>query len=267
MFADRIARGVPIDKFGDGSSCRDYTYVDDIVSGILAALDNPRPCEVYNLGNNRVVSLNEFISVIEKTVGRKAIINQKPDQPGDVPITYADLTKSQEMLGYNPRHTIEEGMAKFVQWYFTREDPRNGVALASPPLAPAVVYDSEEGEGDISDFSEDDEDGGSISSGISEDATADEDAEEEDSSSRKADARSTISTASYSTLIARTPPPGGARFEAGNKTLVDGRVDLPDDATECEACTTDNEDALEFSKLHVCGEGQRQGVAVGGQQR
>ncbi|KAI8999671.1 hypothetical protein DFJ74DRAFT_700395 [Hyaloraphidium curvatum] len=114
MFVDRIARGIPIDKFGDGSSCRDYTFIDDIVSGILAALDNPRTCEVYNLGNNRVVSLNQFIATIEDTLGRKAIINQKGDQPGDVPITYADLTKSAALLGYDPKHPIEEGMRKFV---------------------------------------------------------------------------------------------------------------------------------------------------------
>lgn len=247
MFVDRIARGIPIDKFGDGTSCRDYTFIDDIVSGILAALDNPRPCEVYNLGNNRVVSLNEFIAVIENTVGRKAIINQKPDQPGDVPITYADLAKSQAMLGYDPKHTIEEGMSKFVHWYFTRNDPRNMLGQISPPPSPAMVG-AEEEDADFSDFSEEAaDDDSSISSGASED----DGSVVSELVKGRFDARSTISSSSYGTLIARTPPPPAvaSKFDI---TLTEDKLDFnPDDATDCGCGPTDSVDALEFSKLHL----------------
>ncbi len=124
-FVDKISRGIAIDQFGDGTSCRDYTFIADIVDGVLAALDNPQPCEVYNLGNNRTVMLKEFINVIEEAVGKKAIINLKPDQPGDVPITYADLSKSQAMLGYDPKVDIQTGIGKLVEWYQSKSsDPR-----------------------------------------------------------------------------------------------------------------------------------------------
>ncbi|TPX31962.1 hypothetical protein SeMB42_g07673 [Synchytrium endobioticum] len=117
MFVDRVANGIPIHKFGDGTSSRDYTYIDDITSGILSAINLPRQNEIYNLGNEKTVTLNEFISVVENLVGRAAIINQCPDQPGDVGITYADLSKSEKDLGYRPTHTFAQGMEKFVKWY------------------------------------------------------------------------------------------------------------------------------------------------------
>jgi len=116
-FVHRISRGLPIDKYGDGSSCRDYTFIDDIVAGVIAAIDRPQPCEVINLGNSQVVSLNEFISVVEELVGKKAVVNQMPEQPGDVPLTYADCGKAERLLRYNPRFSIREGMARFVDWY------------------------------------------------------------------------------------------------------------------------------------------------------
>jgi len=141
-FVDKISRGIPIDQFGDGTSCRDYTYIDDIVAGVIAALDNPRPCEIYNLGNNRTVMLKEFISVIEEAVGKKAIINLKPDQPGDVPITYADLSKSASMLGYDPKTDIREGIQSLVRWYNSKSaDPRLLYPAPSPPPTPAFVED------------------------------------------------------------------------------------------------------------------------------
>lgn len=84
-FVDRIYRGIPIDKYGDGSSSRDYTFVSDIVNGVLAAIDTPRDHAVFNLGNCNTITLNEFIALIERLVGKKAIINQLPSQPGDVP--------------------------------------------------------------------------------------------------------------------------------------------------------------------------------------
>ncbi|KAI9208172.1 uncharacterized protein BJ171DRAFT_595979 [Polychytrium aggregatum] len=117
MFVEKISSGSPINKYGDGSSCRDYTYIDDIVSGVLASIDKPHPCEVFNLGNSQTINLNGFIEVIEDVVGKKALIKQLPDQPGDVPLTYADLTKSSRMLGYRPQTSLREGMSKFVEWY------------------------------------------------------------------------------------------------------------------------------------------------------
>lgn len=133
MFVDRIANGIPIQKFGDGSSCRDYTYIDDIVQGVIAALDTPHQCSIFNLGNSETVSLNDFISVIESVVGRKAIIDHLPDQPGDVPLTFADLTQSRQELGYNPTTNIRVGMQQFYDWYcdFNRQSI---VLPPSPPL-------------------------------------------------------------------------------------------------------------------------------------
>ncbi|TPX33729.1 hypothetical protein SmJEL517_g03406 [Synchytrium microbalum] len=146
MFVDRIANGISINKFGDGTSSRDYTYIDDIVAGILSALDTPRRCEIYNLGNHQTVTLNEFIHIVEKLVDRKAIINQLPNQPGDVPITYADLTKSSRDLGYKPTHTFERGMTKFVKWYNEyrqqQMDAASSLLLLPPSLADCESEDS-----------------------------------------------------------------------------------------------------------------------------
>ncbi|XJO74039.1 hypothetical protein BDV3_004918 [Batrachochytrium dendrobatidis] len=120
LFVDKISRGIPIDKFGDGTSCRDYTFITDIVSGILAALDRPsQKAAIYNLGNSATVSLNDFIHVIEETVGKKAVIHSLPDQLGDVFRTYADLTLSERELGYQPTTDIRAGMRLFVDWYQT----------------------------------------------------------------------------------------------------------------------------------------------------
>lgn len=116
-FTKLISEGAPIQKFGDGNTKRDYTFIDDIVPGISEALDADMPFEIINLGNNKPVELNYFISLIEKLVGKKAIIKNLPMQPGDVDITYADISKAQKLLGYNPKTTIEEGMEKFVEWY------------------------------------------------------------------------------------------------------------------------------------------------------
>ncbi|RKO88675.1 hypothetical protein BDK51DRAFT_24884 [Blyttiomyces helicus] len=131
MFVDKISRGVPINRFGDGSSSRDYTYIADIVSGILASIDNPHPCEVFNLGNSGVVRLSHFISVVEAAVGKKAVINVLPDQPGDVPTTFADLTKSARQLGYRPTTSIEAGIRKLVEWYAAQAQRRESGETAS----------------------------------------------------------------------------------------------------------------------------------------
>lgn len=104
-------------RFNDSkSSKRDYTYITDIVDGIIASLD-VKGYEIINLGNNRPIELNYFISLIEQNVGKKAQKIEKPMQPGDVEITYADISKAQKLLGYNPKVPIEEGLKKFVEWY------------------------------------------------------------------------------------------------------------------------------------------------------
>jgi UDP-glucuronate 4-epimerase len=116
-FARLIQEGSPIPVFGNGQTERDYTFVDDIVTGIVAALDYDRsPFEIINLGNSRTVPLNRLIAVIEQAVGRQAIIEWRPPQPGDVPRTFADTSKAARLLGYAPDTAIEDGVAKFAAW-------------------------------------------------------------------------------------------------------------------------------------------------------
>ncbi|MBN2052256.1 GDP-mannose 4,6-dehydratase [Candidatus Woesearchaeota archaeon] len=116
-FTKAIMNSQPIQKFGDGKTKRDYTYIADIVKGVIAAVDAELGYEIINLGNNKPVELNKFIEVIEKVTGKKAIIEQKPMQAGDVDITYANIRKAQKLLGYKPETSIEEGMQKFVEWF------------------------------------------------------------------------------------------------------------------------------------------------------
>jgi UDP-glucuronate 4-epimerase len=103
--------------FGDGQTQRDYTYIDDIIQGVVAAIDHPFDFEVFNLGESFCVSLGELVRAIEKVSGRTAQIQQLPAQPGDVEITYADISKARRMLGYEPRTSIMEGLANFVRWF------------------------------------------------------------------------------------------------------------------------------------------------------
>ena len=116
LFADRIRRGVPIKMFGDGSSLRDYTFVNDIVDGVIKAVDTPLGFKILNLGNGDPIRLDELISTIEKAVGRNAIIDRMPGQPGDVPMTFADVSKAKELLGYRPQTSIKDGIEAFVSW-------------------------------------------------------------------------------------------------------------------------------------------------------
>ncbi|KAI9918350.1 hypothetical protein PsorP6_012252 [Peronosclerospora sorghi] len=116
-FMDRIARGVAIDQYGDGSSSRDYTFIDDIVQGVVLSLDHGRGCEVFNLGRGSPTLLTDFISIIERLVGKKAKINIMPNQPGDVPRTNADISKAEKLLGYKPTTSLEQGLAKTWEWY------------------------------------------------------------------------------------------------------------------------------------------------------
>lgn len=117
-FADRIANGHRIQVYGDGSTGRDYTFVEDIVGGIAAALLYDCKYDIFNLGNAHPVRLTTLIQTIENALGKKADIEWLPDQPGDVPITYADIRKAQRLLSYEPRTTFEDGIQKFVTWHF-----------------------------------------------------------------------------------------------------------------------------------------------------
>lgn len=117
-FAKLITQHKPIPVFGDGSTRRDYTYVDDIIDGVMAAIDYDQTnYEVINLGESRTVELNELISLLEKELDTHAIIDRQPPQPGDVPQTYADISKARTLLGYQPKTQIEEGLRRFVEWF------------------------------------------------------------------------------------------------------------------------------------------------------
>ncbi|MBE2213782.1 MAG: GDP-mannose 4,6-dehydratase [Opitutaceae bacterium] len=116
-FARLIRAGQPVPFFGDGSTRRDYTFVSDIVDGIVAALGYTRSAyEVINLGHNEPVSLAELVRELESALGRRAILDRQPEQPGDVPQTWADLTKARELLGYQPRVPLRDGLRAFVDW-------------------------------------------------------------------------------------------------------------------------------------------------------
>lgn len=134
-FTKRILAGEPIDLFNNGKMQRDFTYIDDIISGVIAALERPArpnpewsaskmlpasssaPYRIYNIGNNKVEELEYFVSVLQDALGKKARINYLPMQPGDVYATYADIADTRAELGFNPGVGIEEGLPKFVEWY------------------------------------------------------------------------------------------------------------------------------------------------------
>lgn len=116
-FVDRVSRGIPIQQFGDGSSSRDYTYIDDIVDGVVRSLDTPLGFQIYNLGGGDPVGLREFIQLVEKATGKDAIIEVLPDQPGDVARTAADVSKARKLLGYEPKVPFAEGIRRTAQWY------------------------------------------------------------------------------------------------------------------------------------------------------
>jgi UDP-glucuronate 4-epimerase len=116
-FARLILNGKPIPVYGDGTTRRDYTYIDDIIAGVRAAIDyDPAPYEVFNLGNSQTVELRELIRLLEETLGKKAVIDRQPLQPGDVPQTWADIRKAARLLGFRPRTPLRQGLAAFVQW-------------------------------------------------------------------------------------------------------------------------------------------------------
>lgn len=117
-FTDLISKHQPIPVFGDGTTKRDYTYIDDIISGVKAAIAyNKTPYEIINLGGGEPVSLSQMIKTIETTLGEKAIIDRKPMQKGDVDKTVSDISKAQRLLGYNPQTRFSDGIAKFIKWW------------------------------------------------------------------------------------------------------------------------------------------------------
>ena len=116
-FMHAIINGTKFKKYGIGDSSRDYTYIDDIVSGVVASIDNRKDvkCEVYNLGNSNPISLNQFIELCEKVTGKKALFDQIGNQLGDVPHTYADISKAKKDLGYQPKTSLEEGLTNLYK--------------------------------------------------------------------------------------------------------------------------------------------------------
>jgi UDP-glucuronate 4-epimerase len=117
-FARHIAGKRPIPVYGDGTAERDFTYIDDILQGVLAAIKYDRtPFEIINLGESHTITVNRMIELLEAALGEKAILDRQPPQPGDMPRTHADISKARALLGYNPATPIEAGIKKFVEWF------------------------------------------------------------------------------------------------------------------------------------------------------
>ena len=118
QFTRRIYAGEPIEQFGDGTTRRDYTFIDDVIQGTMAALkyDGPR-FDIFNLGESDTIQLKDLISAIENALGKKAKINRLPEQPGDMPLTCADISKARKLLGYNPTTRFSDGLPRFIEWF------------------------------------------------------------------------------------------------------------------------------------------------------
>ncbi len=128
QFTRKIHAGQPIDQFGDGTTRRDYTYIDDIIQGTMAALDYNGPLfDIFNLGESETIQLKDLIAAIEQTLGKKAKINRLPEQAGDVPLTCADVSKAKKLLGYNPTTRLSEGLPRFIEWF--RDDAWQSLEL------------------------------------------------------------------------------------------------------------------------------------------
>jgi UDP-glucuronate 4-epimerase len=117
-FSKLIWEGKPIPVFGDGTTRRDYTFIDDIIQGVRAAIDYDRTnFEIFNLGESETIELKDLISLLEENLGVEAVIDRQPMQPGDVPLTFADISKARELLDYDPQTKIEQGIPKFTEWF------------------------------------------------------------------------------------------------------------------------------------------------------
>ena len=130
-FTEMIDDGLAIPVFGDGTHERDYTYIDDAVQGLLKALDLDCGFEVFNLGSSEKISLRRLITQIEKQLGKTAVIDWQPEQPGDMPLTLADITKARKILGYQPSTALEDGIRKFVRWFQVRKAGHTSVGNTS----------------------------------------------------------------------------------------------------------------------------------------
>jgi len=121
QFTRRIYAGQPIDQFGNGTTRRDYTYIDDIIQGTMAALKYEGPLfDIFNLGESDTIQLKDLIAAIENALGKKAKINRLPEQPGDMPLTCADISKARKLLGYNPATRLSDGLPQFIDWFLKR---------------------------------------------------------------------------------------------------------------------------------------------------
>ncbi len=121
-FSKLITEGKPIQVFGDGTTRRDYTYVDDIIQGVRASMDYDGSMhQIFNLGESETTELNRLVELLEVNLGVKAIIDRQPMQPGDVPVTFADISKARKLLGYDPKTKIEDGIPRFVEWFRENE--------------------------------------------------------------------------------------------------------------------------------------------------
>src|SRR5258708_6093698 len=118
QFTRRIYAAQPIEQFGDGTTRRDYTYINDVIEGTMAAFEYNGPLfDIFNLGESETIQLKDLIVAIESALGKKAIINRLPEQPGDMPLTCADISKARKLLGYNPTTGFSEGLPKFIDWF------------------------------------------------------------------------------------------------------------------------------------------------------
>jgi len=122
-FTDRIEHNQEISIFGDGTSNRDYTYVDDVIDGLVSALQYPgSQFQIFNIGGGRTTSLNHLLKIIEQTLNKEAKIKYLGSSPGDMPVTIADISKARSLLGYQPKVEVSEGISRFVQWYLKDKD-------------------------------------------------------------------------------------------------------------------------------------------------
>jgi UDP-glucuronate 4-epimerase len=121
QFTRRIYAGQSIDQFGNGTTRRDYTYIDDIIQGTMAALKYEGPLfDIFNLGESDTIQLKDLIAAIENALGKKAKINRLPEQPGDMPLTCADISKAKKLLRYNPATRLSDGLPQFIDWFLKR---------------------------------------------------------------------------------------------------------------------------------------------------
>jgi UDP-glucuronate 4-epimerase len=118
QFTRRIYAGQPIEQFGDGTTRRDYTYIDDVIQGTMAALKYEGALfDIFNLGESETIQLKDLIAAIQNALGRKAKINWLPEQPGDMPLTCANISKARKLLGYNPTTRFSDGLPRFIEWF------------------------------------------------------------------------------------------------------------------------------------------------------